>query len=116
MSSPIVKYEELFLDLKHRFDNVEFKSPKIKMMSFGVFSRMLSKINRLNPYVFYIVCFIIIYILLRVIKPKFLKKTLKPGELPGSEDNKIQPKKTILYSFIFSIPVLVYIIIRNKKV
>lgn len=102
MSSPIAKYQEMFLDLQHRLDSIDCKKETQSRFNFGPLNVISGKIKRMNAKILYPSVFILIFLILNILKPKFVKK-----------EDKVKISKIILYTFIFSLPVLLYIVIRK---
>lgn len=102
MSSPIAKYQEMFLDLQHRLESIDYKKESSSKFSFGPLNVMSGKIKRMNAKILYPSVFILIFLILNILKPKFVKK-----------EGKVKMSKVILYTFIISLPVLLYIVIRK---
>jgi hypothetical protein len=102
MSSPIAKYQEMFLDLQHRLESIDYKKESLSKFNFGPMNMISGKIKRMNAKILYPSVFILIFLILYIIKPKFVKK-----------EDKIKMSKVILYTFIISLPVIIYIVIRK---
>jgi hypothetical protein len=109
MSSPLNKYEEIFLDLNHQLNSISIENRKNFLKS-DTFQKINNKIKRMNPKHLMIGYFIILLIILINLKPSFIKKEKKTLQ----DKDEISFKKLLMWTVIFSIPITIYIIVNFK--
>lgn len=109
MSSPLNKYEEIFLDLNHQLNTISTETRKNFLKS-DTFQKINNRIKRMNPKHLMIGYFIILFIILTSLKPSFIKLEKKTPQ----DKDEISFKKLLMWTVIFSIPIAIYIIVNFK--